>query len=115
MYVVHGEIYTFTFEAEHITIKSEIPGMHTVEIESNYNEDFSIFDLGPYVTDNVEILAAYAKIDDSTKNNVYLHVIQSPGNFIKIEIKRQPADIQTDPIDSGERLFYLKDYIRSIN
>ena len=112
MFVVKGEIYTFTFEPEKITIHSDISGMHEVSIESNYNEDFSIFDLGPAITDDVEILAASAKIDASTKNNVYLHVIQAPGDFIKFEIKTQPADIQTDPLDSGTRLLYIKDYVR---
>ena len=57
MFVVKGEIYTFTFEPEKITIHSDISGMHEVSIESNYNEDFSIFDLGPAITDDVEIPA----------------------------------------------------------
>lgn len=115
MYIVHGEIYTFTFDAEHITIESDIPKMHKIELESNNNEDFSIFDLGPAIADDIEILAAWAKIDAATRNNVYLHVIQSPGEFIKIDIRKQPVDIHTDPLDSGERLFFLKDYVRTYN
>lgn len=115
MYEVQGEIYKFIFEPENITIHSDISGTINISIKSNLNEDFSIFDLGPYIAGDIELLAASAKIGDNVNNGVYLHVTQDPIGFIKIDIRKQPANIHTDPIDSGERIYYLKDYIRKIN
>ena len=115
MYVVHGEIYTFTFEAETITIKSDIGGTDKITLDSYVDEDFSIFDLGPYVADDVKMLANSCTINGTTTNNVFLHVQQSAGNYIKLEIKTQPADVRTDPIDSGTRLHFMKDYVRTYN
>ena len=115
MYVVHGEIYTFTFEPETITIDSKIGGTDKIVLDSYIDEDFSIFDLGPHIADDIQILANSCTINGETTHNVFLHVKQSAGNFIKVEIKTQPADVRTEPIDSGTRIHYMKDYIRAIN
>lgn len=113
MYIVYGDVYTFTFTPELITIKSPIHGLKDIEIVANHDEDFSIFDLGPHIAEDVEMLAASVKIGVSRRNNVYLHVWQAAGNYIKIEIKTQPSDPRTQPIDSGDRLEYIKDYVRT--
>lgn len=114
MYVVYGNIYTFIFEEETITIESKIPHMHSVQITSNLNEDFSIFFLGGYIAEDVKMLANTCKIDGETYLNVYLHVLQSVGRYIRFEVRRQPQDIQTEPIDSGEQLLFIDDIIRKI-
>ena len=114
MYKVQGEVYTFTFEPDQITIHSDFVGVRDVTILKNDDEDFSIFDLGPYIAGDVEMFAKTAKIGASTRNNVYLHVTQNPAGFIRVDIRKQPAS-SSDPIDSGERLHFIKDFIVKVN
>ncbi len=115
MYVVHGEVYTFTFETEKIDISSSIPNTFKIHIEAKYNEDFSVFDLGPYVANDVEMFAAIANINDVEYSNVYIHIRQSAGNYISIDIRERPINFHTDPINSGGQICYLKDYVNSYN
>lgn len=113
--VVKGENYTFTFNNDVIDIVPKVHGLDEIHIHNNYDEDFSVFELGPYIAGDIEMLAAYCVISTTTYNNIYIKVLQSPGDYIIIEIRKQPEDISTGVINNGEQIYLLKDYVLGYN
>ena len=76
MFKVYGEIYTFDIKHETIDITSIYSGMHNIHIDANPEEDFSVFDLGPAIANDIKICCQTITIDNSSYSNACLHVVQ---------------------------------------
>lgn len=109
---IYGELHIFKMEPFVIEVEPKIPSLDTLRITANDGEDFSIFELGPAIANNVIMQANSCTINNSDTpiNDICLQVIQNPGRTIDIII-RAGRENHDDPVDSGEILYVLKDYV----
>ena len=110
MFCIIGEIYNIQIQHTLISITTEISGLKNVFIEANENEDFSIFDLGPAIADNITMSCERAQIGEFYYPNACITIKQRAGKDIEVLI-RLPRTRKTDPIDSGRQIHYIKDYV----
>ena len=110
MFCIKGEIYYIKIEPTLISITTEISGLKDVFIEANENEDFSLFDLGPAITDRITMTCARAQIGEFYYPNACFSINQKAGKSVEILI-RLPRSKKTDPIDSGRQIHFIKDYV----
>ena len=114
MITIQGELYDFLIEHDKISISSKIPSLMPIQIFSNPEEDFSIFDLGPAIVGDIKMQAASCTIGNAIYENICLCVQQVPGKYVQFIIKHQREN-QDDPIDSGATIQTLRDYIVKYN
>lgn len=107
---IYGELYTFNIEPYRFDITPKVPTLSSVSMEAIGNEDFSIFELGPVIVDNITFQATGCTIGDHNYGKVCVNVIQHNGKYIIVTF-RHPRANETDPVDSGEVITAIKDYV----
>lgn len=110
MFKIYGEIYTIDIQPTKIDITSGIPSLKEVHIIANPGEDFSLFDLGPAIVDDITMLAENIKVGEFNYPKGCLRIKQNAGKWVEITL-RAPRQRPTDPIDSGPQIHYIKDYV----
>lgn len=110
MLKIYGEVYTFDIQHDRIDITSKYSGMQEVHIEAKPEEDFSVFDLGPAIANDVLICCKTAYIGEFNYPNACLHIIQKAGNSIVLDI-HLPRGNKSEPIDSGRIILTIRDYV----
>jgi hypothetical protein len=107
---IYGELYTFRIEMFVFEADPKFSNMQTITMTAAGDEDFSIFELGPIIVNNIKMHVASCTINTTTYNDACIEVEQYKGQWIQITVRRARAN-PSDPIDSGEILAVVKDYI----
>lgn len=110
MFKIYGEIYTIDIQPTKIDITSDIPSLKEVHIIANPGEDFSIFDLGPAIVEDITMLAENIKVGEFYYPQGCLRIKQKAGKWVEVTI-RAPRQRPTDPIDSGPQIHFIRDYV----
>ena len=107
---IYGELYTFAIEMYTFDIEPKFTGMQSINMTAAGDEDFSIFELGPVIVDNIKMRVATCIINGVTFNDACIEVEQYKGQWIQVTIRSKRLH-DTDPIDSGEVIAIIKDYV----
>jgi len=111
MVKIKGELYNITIEHEKIEIiPATISTLVSIVIEANPEEDFSIFDLGPAIASHVVMQTGKCTIGNAVYPNTCIVIDQKAGDWIVIDIKK-PRASRDVPVDSGDTIYVMKEYI----
>ena len=111
MVKIKGELYDILIEPLKITITPiSVPSLPSIIIYGTENEDFSIFNLGPAIINHIAMQTGNCIIGSTIYEKTCLVVDQKPGQWIMFDIN-QPRSSKYDPIDSGQTIHIVKEYI----
>lgn len=111
MVKIKGELYNITIEPLKISIEPiSIQSLPTIVINGTSEEDFSIFDLGPAIINHIILQTGRCTIDNAIYEKTCVVIDQNPGHWILINIK-QPRQSLDLPVDSGDTIHIMKEYI----
>lgn len=107
---IYGELYTYVITPTYFSCYPKWVTMKPVILESNSDEDFSIFELGPAIVQKIEMMVNDVEIGNEKYNGYCLEVEQKAGQYIILRI-RKPRTDSSQPLASGEIVWQFKDYV----
>ena len=107
---IYGELYTYVITPTYFSCYPQWVTMQPVVLESNSDEDFSIFELGPAIVQKIEMMVNDVQIGNEKYNGYCFEVEQKPGKYILLRI-RKPRENSSQPLASGEIVWQFKDYV----
>ena len=108
--LINCELYDIDIGPFVIKMTPKISSLKEVTIQSNGGEDFTIFELGPAIADNVVMQANSFNMGEIKQLDVCLEIVQKAGKWISITVRKGRAH-HNDPVNSGEVIFTIKDYV----